>query len=489
VLFADLCRRIVILIKKSKDSSAWPILWLSLLSVILGLALLWPTPGPRGAFTVILLCLALPAAMFARLEYATAAAIVCIPVHNYLTASIGLGEDAPTGINVGIIWTGLMLVIFLARYRSVPLDKMERGLFYIYVLLIGFQSVANYRGTGLGISDWLLILSGSARILCVFLWLRHAARLLPWTRSRWACAGLGIGPIIVGSSMFGGTFREARGWSPEAFGLSRSSGLTDPNYAAVGAVMALLFLCATSELTGKHMKLSLLFLPATFIFSLLSGSRTGFFSALFGSVILLYGKHNKLLLAGVLSLGGVFFVMKGFAPVLYDRFTQLETDSRSGSGLMEVRAEAFSNAWTSFLQHPLIGSGRDTYRFASVSAVGAHNSFLAYLAEGGILYGAAFVLFLWYLLTVTSACNRRWPVAGHAGTAILCAYAVGSNGVYFNCIDYNSTILIGYIAYFLGGLRGSSAAAIAAGLPKPAIRTSPRNRDVPAPERHKQVAY
>jgi hypothetical protein len=451
--------------------NAKPILWLALLALVLGLALLSPAHELRLAFTVLLFCITLPAAMFARLEYATAAAVLCIPVHNYLSASVGLGEGAPTGINVGTIWTAIMLVVFFVRYRSLSLDIRERKLLSIYLLLIGLLALADYRGTGIGTSDWLLILSGSARIFCVFIWLRHAARLLPWTLSRWACVGFGIGPILVGSSMFGGTFKEAGGWSDQAFGDSRSSGLTDPNYAAVGAIMALFFLCAAGEVAGKKMKPSYLLLPAAFAFSLLTGSRTGFFAALLGSAVLLYGEHSALLVSGMLSLGGAFAFMKGFAPVLYDRFTQLEAGSLAGAGLLEVRAEAFSNAWTGFLQHPFLGSGRETYRFDFLSAVGAHNSLLAYLAEGGLLYGAVFVYSLWYLLRVTSTCNRRWPVAGRVGMAILAVYAAGSNGLYFNCIDYNSTILIGYIAYFLGGIRRSDAFELIARLPEPASRT------------------
>jgi O-antigen ligase len=398
--------------------------------------------------------------MFARLEYATAAAVLCIPVHNYLTDSIFFGAQAPTGINVGTFWTGLMLLVFMARYRSMPLDFRERKTLYIYVLQIGFLTVGTSRGAELGLSNWLYILSGSARVLCVAIWLRHAARVLPWTRSRWACLAFGIGPIIIGCSMFGNAAIALTVSSEQLYVMARNSGLADPNYAAVAAVLALLFLCGSDVLTWKRMELGLLLLPVAFLVPLLSGSRTGVAALIAGAFILLYGKHNKLLLSGALVLGGALFALKGIAPFLYDRFTQLETGSSAGSGMLEVRSDAFSNAWMSFLQHPLLGSGKETYRFNSIYSVGAHNTFLACLAEGGILYGVAFIYFLWYLLTITLVCNRRWPVTGRAGLAILSAYFVGSNGVGFDCVDLNSTILVGYIAFYLGGLRRSRIPAI-----------------------------
>jgi O-antigen ligase len=462
VLFADLCRRIEILIKKPKVSSAWPILWLVLLGVVLGLALLGPTPGLRLAFAVILFCLSLWAVIFARLEYATAAAVLCIPVHNYLTDLIFFGGQAPTGINVGTVWTGLMLLVFLVRYRSMPLDIRERKLLYMFLALIGFTLLAYIRGTEVDFSDWLLIFSGSARILCVVIWLRHAALVLPWTRSRWACTALGIGPIIVGCSMFGNAAIALIASSEQLFAIARNSGLNNPGIAADAAVMAMLFLCGSDVLAGKRIKLGLLLLPVAFIFPLLSGSRTGFFAVIVGSVILLYGRHNALLLSGALALGGAFSALKGFAPILYNRFTQLETGPGpgAGSGLLEVRSDVYANAWRAFLQHPLLGSGKDTYWRLSQTQLGAHNTLLAFLAEGGILYGLAFIIIIWRLLTLTSVCDRRWPVAGRAGMAIVAAYFVGSCGVLKSIVDSNSILLAGYIGYLLGGLRRSSVPAI-----------------------------
>jgi hypothetical protein len=258
--------------------------------------------------------------------------------------------------------------------------------------------------------------------------------------------------------------------SEQLFAIARNTGLANPSYAAVAAVMALLFICGSDVLNLKRTKLGLLLLPVAFLVPLLSGARTGVFALIAGAVVLLYGKHNKLLLSGALAMGGALAALKGFVPFLYDRFTQLETGSSTGSGILEVRSDAFSNAWMSFLQHPLIGSGKETYRFNSVYSIVAHNTFLACLAEGGILYGAVFVYFLWYLLTITSACNRRWPSTGRVGMAILTAYVVGSNGICFDCVDYNSTILIGYVAFYLGGLRQSSISAIRS---NPQIRSKP----------------
>lgn len=489
MLFANLYRRIEILIKKLKVSSVWPILWLALLGVVLGMALLGPTIGSRLAFAVILFCLSLWAVMFARLEYAAAAAVLCIPVHEYLNLAIGLGENHITGINVGTIWTGLMLVAFLARYRSMPLDIRERKLLNIFLALLGFTLLASFRGTEISLSDWLFIFSGSARVLCVVIWLRHAARVLPWTRSRWVCAAFGIGPIIVGCSMFRNAVIIATTSSAQLLGMARNSGLNDPNIAAVAAVMALLFLCGSDVLAGKRMKPGLLLLPAAFIVPLLSGSRTGIFALIVGSVVLLYGRHNALLLSGALALGGAFSALKGYAPALYDRFTQLQTGpgSGTGAGLLEVRSEVYANAWSAFLQNPLLGSGKDTYwklseRVQNVS----HNTILGFLAEGGIFYGLAFIFLIWRLLVLTSVCDRRWPVAGRAGMAIVAAYFVGSCGVLFSIVDYNSTLLAGYIAYLLGGLRRSSV---------PAIRSNPmilskslRNQAVVVSERQKSDA-
>jgi len=487
VLFTNLCRRIEILIKKPNVSSAWPILWLALLGMILGVALLSPSQGTSRAFTVILFCIVLPVAIFARLEYAAAAAVICIPVHDQLTLALGVRDQLIPGLNVGTIWTGLMLVVFLLRYRSAPLDIRERKLLSLYGVLVLCYSLAILRGTGMDRGYWLSIFSGSARILCVAIWLRHAARVIPWTRSRWACAALGIGPIIVGCSMFGNTVRLATTASAQLLMMARNSGLTDPNYAAVPAVMGMLFLCGSDVLAGKRMKPGLLLLPVAFIVPLLSGSRTGFLAALVGTVVLLYGKHNKLLLSGALALGCVFLALKGYAPALYDRFTQLEAGpgTAAGTGLLEVRSGVYTNALASFLQHPLIGGGRDQWR-TTTQQVGAHNTLLGYLAEGGIPYGFAFILLLWYLVKLTSVCSRRWPVTGRAGMAIVAAYFVGSCGVFFNCTDDISVLLGGYAAYLLGGLRRSSVPAI---LSHPRIHFTPlQNQAVAGGERHKSDA-
>ena len=416
--------------------------------------------------------------MFARLEYAAAAAVLCIPVHNYLTTSILLGEQAPTGINVGTVWTGLMLLVFLARYRIMPLDIRERKLLYIYLTLTGFMVLAYLRGTEVGLSEWLLIFSGLARVFCIVIWLRHAALVLPWTRSRWACTALGIGPIIVGCSMFGNVARAVTASSGQLFAMARNSGLDNPSDSADAAVMALLFLCGSSVLVGKRMKLGLLLLPAAFIVPLLSGSRSGFFAAIVGVAVLLYGRHNALLLAGALALGGAFSALKGFAPFLYDRFTQLETGPGSGrgSGLLEVRSEVFVNAWSAFLQHPFLGSGKDIYWKFSQTQEAAHNTLLGFLAEGGILYGLVFLFFVWNLLVLTSVCDRRWPVAGRAGMAIVAAFFVGSCALLYSCIDYNFMLLAGYVGYLLGGLRRSSVTAICS---DPRIHCAPlRNQAV-----------
>jgi O-antigen ligase len=351
------------------------------------------------------------------------------------------------------------LLVFLARYRSMPLDVRERKLLNIYLVLIGFLVLAHIRGTEIGLSEWLFLFSGLTRVLCIVIWLRHAARVLPWTRSRWACAALGIGPIIVGCSMFGSAVRIAATASAQLLMMARNSGLTDPNVAAVGAVMALLFLCGSDVLAGKRMKLGLLLLPAVFIVPLLSGSRTGFFAALVGVAVLLYGRHNALLLSGALALGGAFTALKGYAPAMYDRFTQLETDRGTGSGLLESRSAVFANAWSAFLQHPILGSGKDTYWKVPQLNV-SHNSILGVLAEGGVFYGLAFIFLLWQLLVLTTVCDRRWPVAGRAGMAIFAAYFVGSCGLLFSVIDYNSMLLAGYIGYLLGGLRRSSVPVI-----------------------------
>jgi O-antigen ligase len=266
--------------------------------------------------------------------------------------------------------------------------------------------------------------------------------------------------------MFGNVAKAVTASSEQLFALARTTGLDNPSDSADAAVMALLFLCGSDVLAGKRMKLGILLLPAAFIVPLLSGSRSGFFAAIVGVAVLLYGRHNALLLAGALALGGAFSALKGFAPFLYDRFTQLETGhgSGAGSGLLESRSEVFGNAWSAFLQHPFLGSGKDTYWKLSERHAVAHNTLLGFLAEGGILYGLVFLFFVWRLLVLTSVCDRRWPVAGRAGMAIVVAYFVGSCALLYSIIDYNSILLAGYVGYLLGGLRRCSVPAVRSNL-------------------------
>jgi hypothetical protein len=181
---------------------------------------------------------------------------------------------------------------------------------------------------------------------------------------------------------------------------------------------------------------------------LLSGSRTALFALLIAAAILLYRKHKMLPLLGVSGVLCALGLANQFAPALYIRFTRFDSDS----GLANSRALVFYKAWIAFLEHPLVGSGRETYRFTLGDLAVSHNSLLAFLAEGGIVYGAVWLLLVWCLAKAVSHSGREWTAAGHTAVAIAGAYFVASNGILIDGMDYISILIAGYAGCFLGGL-------------------------------------
>lgn len=444
----------------------WHAVFTTVLVILMGFAIVGPTQGVRSASTVILLFFCLCVSAFAPLDYAAAGALACLPAHGFLTQSLGLAENPIPGLNVGCIWTGLMLLVFFTRYRIARFTKPERMLVILYGILMLCRVVATYRGSEEVFSDYFAVVWGSAQVACAFLWLRHTARILPWRRSRLAAVAMGIGPVVAGCSMIPQALSRDILVSTRELEAARNTGLMDPNYAAVGLVIVLLFLSGAGATRHGASTRQVFVLLAASVCVLLSGSRTALFALLIAVAILLFLRHKALLLLGACGVWGATSVAYRFAPALYDRFTRMDTDS----GLANSRALVFYKAWTAFLEHPLVGSGRETYRYSLGDPTVSHNTLLAFLAEGGIVYGAIWLLLVWYLFKIVSHSGREWTSTGHTAMAIVAAFFVGSNGILIDPADYVFVMVAGYAGYFLGGQQLSRVSR--AGLQKGRTRAS-----------------
>jgi len=431
--------------------SLWPTIFTAALVIFMGFAIAGPIQEVKSASTVILLFFCLCVSVFAPLDYAAAGAVACLPVHSILTQSLGLVENPIPGLNVGCIWTGLMLLVFFTRYRIARFTKPERMLVILYGMLILCRVVATYRGPEEVFSDYFAVVWGSAQVGCAFLWLRHTAKILPWKRSCLAAVALGIGPVIAGCSMIPQVLSGDYLVSTRDMTMARITGLMDPNAAAVGLVIALLFLSGAGATRHGVSTRQVLVLFAAILCVILSGSRTALFALLVAIAILLFQRHKALLLLGACAVWSAISVASRFAPAIYDRFTRMDTDS----GLANSRAVVFFKAWSAFLEHPLVGSGRDTYRYSTGDLAVAHNTLLAFLAEGGLIYGAVWLLLVWYLFKAVSHPGRELTLAGHTAMAIVAAFFVASNGILIDGMDYHSVLVAGYAGCFLGALKVS----------------------------------
>lgn len=176
-------------------------------------------------------------------------------------------------------------------------------------------------------------------------------------------------------------------------------------------------------------------------------SRTAYVAILLGAavVVLLWRGRWKMLLPIVLAA----VVLPTILPQsVIDRFdsTSVEQDKRDKS--TDMRFQFWEVAWRNFEQHPVLGSGYQTFRQRQINPYGmdTHNFFMRTLTEGGIV-GALVVLGLFLsLLKATRTTLRMTPNASWAHgislgmmgawIALVCGNCFGDRFTYYPMIAY-----------------------------------------------------
>ena len=176
-------------------------------------------------------------------------------------------------------------------------------------------------------------------------------------------------------------------------------------------------------------------------------SRTAYVAILLGTavVILLWRGRWKMLLPVVLAA----VLLPTILPQsVVDRFdsTTIEEGKRDESA--DLRFQFWQVAWHNFEEHPLFGSGFQTFRQRQINPYGmdTHNFFMRTLTEGGIV-GALVVLGLFLSLfnatrrTLRAAPNGSWAHGISLGmmgawTALVCGNCFGDRFTYYPMIAY-----------------------------------------------------
>jgi O-antigen ligase len=136
---------------------------------------------------------------------------------------------------------------------------------------------------------------------------------------------------------------------------------------------------------------------------------------------------------------------------MFVRFNYL-IDGRLGETVY-LRATLWKAALTAFLDHPILGIGAGSFRsikemypglqldpvYFWVRGFSAHNLFLHYLAETGIIGGALLISLFWKVFAYP---KRVWKhvaegklVHGDSGLGALALYVIGAMLLITTCID------------------------------------------------------
>lgn len=160
-----------------------------------------------------------------------------------------------------------------------------------------------------------------------------------------------------------------------------------------------LFFTAASFLTGRRGEFLVLFLICVFV-----------------GLCIIPKKQRKRIIAItlVLILCAVPFLPKLFNSSVFSRFAVTLSQLQSGADTLSGRLELWSMAFGIFLEHPLIGIGwggfssyvSDEFRALHGNVYNAHNIYLQFLAETGIVGFVLIVGGLLYLLTRTIRQSR-----------------------------------------------------------------------------------
>ena len=202
------------------------------------------------------------------------------------------------------------------------------------------------------------------------------------------------------------------GWDPHIGRLT--STFLDPNFAA-GAFAFLLALVGGRFLKEKKLGGQILFLVFGSILGLalfLTFSRSGLLALGVGGLILGIFGDRRILLAGIL----VAILGISISSRTAERVGELATSIESLGGqsvqvldpTAQLRVESWNDGRRIFRENPILGVGFGAYRFhqnfsdeESHAATGSDASLLNVAAETGIAGLAAFLIFLWNLISAS----------------------------------------------------------------------------------------
>ena len=189
----------------------------------------------------------------------------------------------------------------------------------------------------------------------------------------------------------------------------------DPNDVArfldLGFPVAALLLDWETTMPGRFLAFG--YVPLGFTAMLLTASRGGFLAAivaLSGCGILLFQKHKRWVVTGVLALPmiGVALWFLVVPHETLERLASIQEQIRGGD--LNQRLNIWAAGWRAFVQAPFLGHGAGSF----VGAAGlapidtAHNTALSLLVEGGI--GALFLALAIVVVSVRSAIGTSGPL-------------------------------------------------------------------------------
>lgn len=221
----------------------------------------------------------------------------------------------------------------------------------------------------------------------------------------------------------------------------RISLLFDPNYGSIvnGFMLALISLILFTIRIKNYQKILLIMLGALAVISIVyAGSRTALFAAVAGilSVYLIHLKKSyKYLLIPFL----IATLIINYLPFnIFERIIDVQT------GFETARKLAFLNALNIFKQNIIFGAGSQYYlsSFSIIASVGAHNTFLEYAAQGGLLLLSIFLLILLILYKRIRKMRLINPLIFNTYLILLITFIVAANGLSFGTNDFAVIFLV-----------------------------------------------
>jgi hypothetical protein len=387
------------------------------------------------------------AAFVAPLGYAAGWIVSCLSVQEWLSRSAGLAEGRVPGVNASTIVTAAGIAAYVVRFgRSRLPASRARTLAGWLALYAAADLFVTIRGHGFELSHLGQLGSAYLRLVCIYLWVSRVALAAPRATSRRTALLYCLGPTLVGYSTFNAVFG-AGITDIEELSAARISGLYDPNLTMTGiGLVALLAMAAlVSRRPGQRWG------PAPYVvagvalmLAMYSGSRTATGALLAGLFVLtgLLGARRAVLLA---AAGAViaFGVWNTLPDALRERFAD------AAGGYQATRIPVLANAWEAFLEHPVIGGGRDAYRFREGAFTNqvAHNTFLGLLAEGGLVQAMTYVgAVVALVLHARRLLARTRDVFAALAIAMTALWVVAGNALSFTLGDYCSSILFAGVA-------------------------------------------